>query len=75
VDDRPPVHLLDKIETWGVCHSVVALPITLKKCILRQKKKNYGNSNNIFTMKKYYLKKKILYKKNQKLSRYHNSIN
>jgi hypothetical protein len=32
-----------KIYKQGVCH-VVALPFTLKKSILRQKK-NYGNSN------------------------------
>jgi hypothetical protein len=31
-----------------------ALPLTLKSIILRQKKKNYGNSNNIFTMQKLY---------------------
>jgi hypothetical protein len=28
----------------GVCHTL-ALPFTLKKRMLRQKKKNYGNSN------------------------------
>jgi hypothetical protein len=42
---------------WLKCHSV-ALPSTLKKVsILRQKKKNYGNSN-IFTMQKHNLQKK-----------------
>jgi hypothetical protein len=42
----------------GMCHTV-ALPFTLKS-ILRQKKKNYGNSNIYFTMQNYNLQKKIL---------------
>jgi len=36
---------------------IVALPFTLKKSVLRQKKKNYENSN-YFTMQKYNLQKK-----------------
>jgi hypothetical protein len=41
----------------GVCHTV-ALPFTLKS-MLRQKKKNYGNSNNS-PMQKYINFQKIL---------------
>jgi hypothetical protein len=45
-------------KTRGVSHYVLA--IYIKKCILRQKKKNYGNSN-ISPWQKYNLKKiKIL---------------
>jgi hypothetical protein len=32
------------VGVWG-CGHIVALPFTLKISILRQKKKNYGNSN------------------------------
>jgi hypothetical protein len=53
----------------GVCHTV-ALPFTLKR-ILRQKKKNYGNSNNISPWPKYInLQKKSSKKKPQNPSRY-----
>jgi hypothetical protein len=54
----------------GVCHtSGLAIYIT-KIYILRQKKKNYGNSN-IFTMQKKYKssQKKILLKRNQNPSK------
>jgi hypothetical protein len=53
-----------------VCDAV-ALPFALKS-ILRQKEKNYENSN-ISPCKKYDLKKKSS-KRNQNPSRYHNSI-
>jgi hypothetical protein len=43
-----------RLLTRGVSHTV-ALPFTLKS-VLRQKKKNYGNSN-IYTMPKYNLPK------------------
>jgi len=49
-----PTSLLIK---QGVCHTV-ALPFTLKH-FLRQKKKNYGNSN-ISPCKNYIIFKKIL---------------
>jgi hypothetical protein len=42
----------------GVCHTV-ALPFTLKS-ILRQKKKNYGNSNIPPSMQKYDLQQNPL---------------
>jgi len=48
----------------------MALPFTLKS-ILR-KKKNYGNSKH-FTLPKYNLPKQS-FKRNQNLSKYHNSI-
>jgi hypothetical protein len=53
----------------------VALPFTLKSIIFWQKKKNYGNSNNIFTMQKLYnnLPKNPL-KKTKNPSRYYNSV-
>jgi hypothetical protein len=36
-----------KVKTRGVCHTVVALAIYIKKksILSKQKKKNYGNSN------------------------------
>jgi hypothetical protein len=49
-------------ETRGVSNCVWGLAIYIKKGILRQKKKNYGNSNISFTMQKYHLQK-ILEKK------------
>ncbi len=52
-----------------MCHTM-ALPFTLKS-ILRQKKKNYGNSN-ISPCKDIIFKKSS--KRNQNPSRYHNSI-
>jgi len=53
----------------GVCHTV-ALPFTLKS-ILRQKKKNNGNSN-ISPCKNIIFQKSS--KRNQNPSRYYNSI-
>jgi hypothetical protein len=46
-----------KYKNKGVCHTL-ALPFTLRS-ILRQKKKNYGNSNN-FTIQKCNLQKNPL---------------
>jgi hypothetical protein len=60
------------INEWkqGVCDTV-ALPFTLKS-ILRQKKKNYGNSN--ISPRKNIIFKKKSSNRNQNPSRYHNSI-
>jgi hypothetical protein len=55
-------------EKQGVCHTV-ALPFTLKS--IARHKKNYGNSN-ILPCKNIIFKKSS--KRNQNLSRYHNSI-
>jgi hypothetical protein len=53
----------------------VALPFTLKKSILRQKKKNnYGNSNISPCKNIPNLHQKNPLKRNQNPSRYHNSI-
>jgi len=45
-----------KVMKQGVCHIVCGLAIYIKKGILRQKKKNYGNSN-ISPCNKYHLQK------------------
>ncbi len=57
------------LKNKGVCHNM-ALPFTLKS-ILRQKKKNYGNSN-ILPCKNIIFKKSS--KRNQNPSTYYNSI-
>jgi hypothetical protein len=59
-------------ENKGVCHHIVALPFTLKR-VLRQMKKNYGNSN-ISPCKNIPNLQKNSSKRNQNPSTYHNSI-
>jgi hypothetical protein len=59
------------ILTRGVSH-IVALPFALESILLRQKKKNYGNSNIISPCNNIIFKKSS--KRNQTPSRYYNSI-
>jgi hypothetical protein len=53
-------------KTQGVSH-IVSLPFTIKSILLRQKKKNYGNSNIFHHAKIYLIFKKILYLKETKI--------
>jgi len=52
----------------------MALPFTLKKSILRQKKKNYGNSNISPCKNIIFFKKNPLKETKKHPSRYYNSI-
>jgi len=57
----------------GVCHTLVALPFTLKKVCILRRKKNYGNSN-ISPSKNIIFKKNPLKETNNPSRSYYNSI-